>query len=113
MQALDLVTGILQRPATIATSSSCALPLMGASQIFLAGPPIIPYQITPMNREAKVLRYKEKKKARKYAKKVRYTSRKAYAESRPRVKGRFAKKLDIKLEVDQMFSMEKCGCNLF
>ncbi|CAL9089895.1 unnamed protein product [Musa textilis] len=44
-------------------------------------------------REAKIMRYKEKRKKRRYEKQVRYESRKAYAEMRPRVKGRFAKTL--------------------
>ncbi|WVZ83143.1 hypothetical protein U9M48_030316 [Paspalum notatum var. saurae] len=43
-----------------------------------------------MEREAKVMRYKEKRKRRCYEKQIRYASRKAYAEMRPRVKGRFA-----------------------
>lgn len=38
-----------------------------------------------------VMRYKEKKKARKFEKKVRYESRKARADVRRRVKGRFVK----------------------
>ena len=44
-----------------------------------------------MEREAKIMRYKEKRKKRRYEKQVRYASRKAYAEMRPRIKGRFAK----------------------
>ncbi|KAG8092552.1 hypothetical protein GUJ93_ZPchr0012g18947 [Zizania palustris] len=44
-----------------------------------------------MDREARVMRYKEKRKRRRYEKQIRYASRKAYAEMRPRVKGRFAK----------------------
>lgn len=48
-----------------------------------------------MDREAKVLRYKEKRKRRRYEKQIRYASRKAYAEMRPRVKGRFAKVPDV------------------
>ncbi|XP_042467390.1 transcription factor GHD7-like [Zingiber officinale] len=44
-----------------------------------------------VEREAKIMRYKEKRKKRKYEKRIRYASRKAYAEMRPRVKGRFAK----------------------
>eukprot|EP00898_Chlorokybus_atmophyticus_P006384 jgi/Chlat1/6747/Chrsp50S06442 len=51
-----------------------------------------PAALTPMAREARVLRYKEKRKNRKFEKTIRYASRKAYAESRPRVKGRFAKR---------------------
>ncbi|XP_062201573.1 transcription factor GHD7-like [Phragmites australis] len=47
-----------------------------------------------MDREAKVMRYKEKRKRRRYEKHIRYASRKAYAEMRPRVKGRFAKAPD-------------------
>lgn len=62
----------------------------------------MPQQLTPMDREAKVLRYREKKKTRKFEKTIRYASRKAYAETRPRVKGRFAKRTDV--EVDQMLS---------
>uniref|UniRef100_A0A0D9XMF4 CCT domain-containing protein n=1 Tax=Leersia perrieri TaxID=77586 RepID=A0A0D9XMF4_9ORYZ len=49
---------------------------------------------TAMDREAKVMRYKEKRKRRRYEKQIRYASRKAYAEMRPRVKGRFAKVSD-------------------
>jgi hypothetical protein len=48
-----------------------------------------------MDREAKVMRYKEKRKRRRYEKQIRYASRKAYAEMRPRVKGRFAKVPDV------------------
>ncbi|XP_073292925.1 zinc finger protein CONSTANS-LIKE 2-like isoform X2 [Primulina huaijiensis] len=61
-------------------------------------------QLTPMDREARVLRYREKKKARKFEKTIRYASRKAYAETRPRIKGRFAKRKDVEVKVDQMFS---------
>lgn len=39
-------------------------------------------------REARVNRYREKRKSRKFEKTIRYASRKAYAESRPRVKVR-------------------------
>ncbi|KAK2663498.1 hypothetical protein Ddye_002072 [Dipteronia dyeriana] len=69
----------------------------------------MPLQFTTMNREAKVLRYREKRKARKFEKKIRYASRKAYAEARPRVKGRFARKTEMDFEVDQMFSAEDYG----
>ncbi|XP_078446176.1 zinc finger protein CONSTANS-LIKE 3-like [Wolffia australiana] len=46
---------------------------------------------TSTEREARVMRYREKKKRRKFEKKIRYASRKAYADTRPRIKGRFAK----------------------
>ncbi|XP_009799762.1 zinc finger protein CONSTANS-LIKE 5 [Nicotiana sylvestris] len=62
-----------------------------------------------MNREARVLRYREKKKNRKFEKTIRYASRKAYAETRPRIKGRFAKRNDsdgagVDSDIDQIFS---------
>ncbi|KAJ8560497.1 hypothetical protein K7X08_022357 [Anisodus acutangulus] len=56
-----------------------------------------------LDREARVLRYREKKKNRKFEKTIRYASRKAYAETRPRIKGRFAKRNDG-AGVDQIFS---------
>ncbi|KAK4398808.1 Zinc finger protein CONSTANS-LIKE 10 [Sesamum angolense] len=42
-------------------------------------------------RDGAVLRYKEKRKSRKFNKKIRYASRKARADVRKRVKGRFVK----------------------
>ncbi|CAK9324951.1 unnamed protein product [Citrullus colocynthis] len=61
-------------------------------------------QLSPMDREARVLRYREKKKTRKFEKTIRYASRKAYAETRPRIKGRFAKRTDVELQLDRKFS---------
>ncbi|KAJ4875280.1 Zinc finger protein CONSTANS-LIKE 5 [Raphanus sativus] len=58
-------------------------------------------QASSMNREARVLRYREKRKNRKFEKTIRYASRKAYAESRPRIKGRFAKRTET--ENDDVF----------
>nr|CAB3445817.1 unnamed protein product [Digitaria exilis] len=49
---------------------------------------------SPESREARLMRYREKRKNRRFEKTIRYASRKAYAESRPRVKGRFAKRGD-------------------
>jgi hypothetical protein len=40
-------------------------------------------------------RYREKRKRRKFEKTIRYASRKAYAEVRPRIKGRFAKREEV------------------
>lgn len=60
-------------------------------------------QVTGIDREARVLRYREKRKNRKFQKTIRYASRKAYAETRPRIKGRFAKRSDIEAEVDRIF----------
>ncbi|KAL0283029.1 UNVERIFIED_CONTAM: Zinc finger protein CONSTANS-LIKE 5 [Sesamum radiatum] len=57
-----------------------------------------------LDREARVLRYKEKRKNRKFEKTIRYASRKAYAETRPRIKGRFAKRSDSESDIDGIFS---------
>ncbi|XP_041993748.1 zinc finger protein CONSTANS-LIKE 5-like [Salvia splendens] len=51
-----------------------------------------------MDREARVLRYREKRKNIKFEKTIRYASRKAYAETRPRIKGRFAKRSELEVE---------------
>jgi hypothetical protein len=46
------------------------------------------------NRDNAMQRYKEKKKTRRYDKTIRYETRKARAETRLRVKGRFVKATD-------------------
>nr|ASZ80039.1 COLD [Bambusa oldhamii] len=58
-------------------------------------------------REARLVRYREKRKNRRFDKTIRYASRKAYAEARPRIKGRFAKRTaedDALLEHDGVCS---------
>ncbi|GAB2267462.1 hypothetical protein Dimus_002445 [Dionaea muscipula] len=62
-----------------------------------------PQQLSRVDREARVLRYREKRKNRKFEKMIRYASRKAYAETRPRIKGRFAKRTEIDGDLDQIF----------
>ncbi|KAH1077151.1 hypothetical protein AAZX31_19G089100 [Glycine max] len=47
------------------------------------------------NRGDAMLRYKEKKKTRRYDKHIRYESRKARADTRKRVRGRFVKASDV------------------
>ncbi|KAL6208478.1 hypothetical protein ACLB2K_019427 [Fragaria x ananassa] len=51
----------------------------------------VPSHECTINRESALTRYKEKKKTRRYDKHIRYESRKVRAESRARIKGRFAK----------------------
>lgn len=68
----------------------------GASSMLLMdepqwGPSHPESSILSTSRIDAVLRYKEKKKKRKFEKKVRYASRKARADVRKRVKGRFVK----------------------
>lgn len=68
----------------------------GASPMLLMGEPpwcsmTTESSFQSCNRNDAVMRYKEKKKARKFEKKVRYASRKVRADTRRRVKGRFVK----------------------
>ncbi|KAK4744758.1 hypothetical protein SAY87_011070 [Trapa incisa] len=64
-----------------------------------------PAQLSSADREARVLRYREKRKNRKFEKTIRYASRKAYAEMRPRIKGRFAKRAGSETEKDCIFGV--------
>uniref|UniRef100_A0A0A9HCZ0 CCT domain-containing protein n=1 Tax=Arundo donax TaxID=35708 RepID=A0A0A9HCZ0_ARUDO len=57
-----------------------------------AGAAAAPVVAAAAEREARVQRYREKRKNRKFQKTIRYASRKAYAEARPRIKGRFVKR---------------------
>ncbi|KAF8703590.1 hypothetical protein HU200_032407 [Digitaria exilis] len=54
--------------------------------------PVVPVVSRGVEREARLMRYREKRKSRRFEKTIRYASRKAYAETRPRIKGRFAKR---------------------
>ncbi|EXC34703.1 Zinc finger protein CONSTANS-LIKE 13 [Morus notabilis] len=54
-------------------------------------PKTFPCELTSQERETAISRYKEKRKTRRYEKRIRYESRKVRAESRTRIKGRFAK----------------------
>lgn len=61
-------------------------------------------QLAGIDREARVLRYREKRKNRKFEKTIRYASRKAYAETRPRIKGRFAKRTEMESDIDTLYN---------
>ncbi|KAF9608067.1 hypothetical protein IFM89_005982 [Coptis chinensis] len=66
-----------------------------SSMLLMDEPPWLPpgpeSSYPSASRDSAVMRYKEKKKARKFDKKIRYESRKARADVRKRVKGRFVK----------------------
>lgn len=47
------------------------------------------------DREARVSRYREKRRTRLFSKKIRYQVRKLNAEKRPRMKGRFVKRSNL------------------
>ncbi|KAG2308261.1 hypothetical protein Bca4012_082670 [Brassica carinata] len=81
------------------SSTSLEVPLVpeggGVTTTMTTATPAV--QLSPAEREARVLRYREKRKNRKFEKTIRYASRKAYAEVRPRIKGRFAKRTDSRV----------------
>ena len=62
------------------------------------GAPAVPAASRGKEREARLMRYREKRKNRRFDKTIRYASRKAYAETRPRIKGRFAKRCSAEAE---------------
>nr|DAD45707.1 TPA_asm: hypothetical protein HUJ06_003937 [Nelumbo nucifera] len=72
-----------QGPSTSETNNSCVL--MPSSSSTLAKP------VDSLNRGNAMLRYKEKKRTRRYDKHIKYESRKMKADSRKRVRGRFAR----------------------
>lgn len=100
----SMEVGVVPESIMSEVSISHPRPSKGTIDLFSSAPLQMPQQLTPMDREARVLRYREKKKTRKFEKTIRYASRKAYAETRPRIKGRFAKRTDVEVEVDQMLS---------
>ncbi|KAJ1697801.1 hypothetical protein LUZ63_006313 [Rhynchospora breviuscula] len=102
MSSLD--ASVVPDTAAADITSSCLRPCKGTIDLFSAPPAQLPPQLIALEREARVLRYREKRKNRRFEKTIRYASRKAYAETRPRIKGRFAKRSDVDLEVDQYFS---------
>ncbi|KAK8944076.1 Zinc finger protein CONSTANS-LIKE 4 [Platanthera guangdongensis] len=54
----------------------------------------IPAKAASCRRLESVMRYREKRKSRKFEKTVRYENRRAYAELRPRMDGKFARRKD-------------------
>jgi hypothetical protein len=58
----------------------------------LLGTPRLGQGMDDVGREARVSRYREKRRTRLFSKKIRYEVRKLNAEKRPRMKGRFVKR---------------------
>ncbi|KAJ6407027.1 hypothetical protein OIU84_010529 [Salix udensis] len=83
---------------SINTFTSPSMPISGSSTNQAAT------QLAGTDREARVLRYRERRKNRKFEKTIRYASRKAYAETRPRIKGRFAKRTEMESDMDSLYN---------
>ncbi|GMH11997.1 hypothetical protein Nepgr_013838 [Nepenthes gracilis] len=84
----------------------------GASSMLLLGeppwfPPCPESFLPSVSRKDAVMRYKEKKKTRKFEKRVRYASRKERADIRKRVKGRFVKAGDA-YDYDPLSKTRSC-----
>ncbi|XVF54520.1 hypothetical protein PTKIN_Ptkin05aG0187100 [Pterospermum kingtungense] len=99
---LLITTGILPNATSNIPNSYSRFPT-GSTDLFPDPLLLMPLPFPPMNGEEKVLRYREKRKARTFKKKIRYSSRKAYAETRPRVKGRFTRKTHMDIDDDHGF----------
>ena len=83
---------------SINTFTNPSMPISGSSTNQAAT------QLAGTDREARVLRYRERRKNRKFEKTIRYASRKAYAETRPRIKGRFAKRTEMESDMDSLYN---------
>ncbi|KAK9152317.1 hypothetical protein Syun_010626 [Stephania yunnanensis] len=70
-------------------------------------PPGTDNSLPSTGRGSAVMRYKEKKKTRQFEKKIRYASRKARADTRKRVKGRFIKAGDT-YDYDPLSQTKSC-----
>ncbi|CAA7044199.1 unnamed protein product [Microthlaspi erraticum] len=69
--------------------SSVMVPVCTATRSMLSTLPC--HEMSTLDRNSALSRYKEKKKSRRYEKHIRYESRKVRAETRTRIRGRFAK----------------------
>ncbi|CAL9059502.1 unnamed protein product, partial [Musa banksii] len=96
-----VLTALLR--GTVQVSSSEAAVVPDVSQPSAVGMPCDP-AAARLDREARLMRYREKRKSRRFEKTIRYASRKAYAEARPRIKGRFAKRTEVEAEVGRIYS---------
>nr|GEY84133.1 serine/threonine-protein kinase 16 [Tanacetum cinerariifolium] len=83
--------GNLIEEAVGSHSNSTSISSEGTQQLILSDDSKKASEFPQMSRQDRILRYFEKKKARKYEMKIKYTSRKTYAQTRPRIRGRFAR----------------------
>ncbi|PQM41090.1 zinc finger protein CONSTANS-LIKE 7 [Prunus yedoensis var. nudiflora] len=72
-------------------ADDCSRSSMASNGNYMGEVPIMEDERT--RREASVLRYKEKRQSRFFSKKIRYQVRKLNADKRPRLKGRFVKRV--------------------
>ncbi|KAL6899384.1 hypothetical protein ACP4OV_006042 [Aristida adscensionis] len=102
---LDLAAGGFFYPDhsvnhSVSSSEVAVVPDALAAGAPAAAPAVAVVASRGKEREARLMRYREKRKNRRFDKTIRYASRKAYAETRPRIKGRFAKRCSAEAAED-------------
>lgn len=70
-------------------------------------------KLTVEERRQKILRYRQKRYERNFKKKIKYVCRKTLADSRPRVRGRFARNTDEEAVCPQAVLSWIIPCSLF
>ncbi|XP_039052420.1 zinc finger protein CONSTANS-LIKE 1-like [Hibiscus syriacus] len=60
------------------------------------------HRYSPEEKKERIDRYRSKRNLRNFTKKIKYTCRKTLADSRPRIRGRFARNEDIEKNVPQV-----------
>ncbi|KDP45740.1 hypothetical protein JCGZ_17347 [Jatropha curcas] len=72
-------------------ANDCSASMATSNTYYMGEVPVMEEEKT--RREASVMRYKEKRQTRLFSKKIRYQVRKLNADKRPRLKGRFVKRV--------------------
>ncbi|KAL3828292.1 hypothetical protein ACJIZ3_017094 [Penstemon smallii] len=94
-----------------AISSSSTPPPLASEISSLDDPTFKVGKLSPEERKRKILRYMKKRNERNFSKKIKYACRKTLADSRPRVRGRFAKNDELLLGGDQIACTTATGTN--
>ncbi|XP_076902326.1 zinc finger protein CONSTANS-LIKE 2-like [Bidens hawaiensis] len=87
---------------TYSNSLNTSISSLGPQQLISQDDSRTQPEYPPMTRQDRILRYIVKKKVRKYEKKMIYSSRKTYAQTRPRIRGRFARRTKQMLMTKQL-----------
>ena len=91
-------------PAALALGDPAAGPAHAAA----VGYPMVG-KLTPEERRQRILRYRQKRHERNFKKRIKYVCRKTLADSRPRIRGRFATNEEWEELKRQQAEKEKLG----
>lgn len=105
MPVQDGMIGYLPSPQIVHVTFQAQVPVKAECPMTLDVDSYVPQSLLPtdpavreqllQSRREKLERFREKKRNMHFKKTIRYASRKAYAEVRPRIKGRFARKDEV------------------